>query len=58
MTDWDALLKICRRLKRKLVREVQGFLSDFVATNVLVIFRALAIFVAPIAVLTVKRTII
>jgi hypothetical protein len=45
-------------LKRKLVREVQGFLSDFVATNVLVIFRALAIFVAPIAVLTVKRTII
>ena len=66
MNDWGAPLKICRRLKRRLVREVQGAcflaerilegLSDFVNTDELVIFHALAAFVATIAVFAAKRT--
>jgi hypothetical protein len=63
LNDWGAPLKICRRLKRRLVREVQRsgslaerIVGDFVTTDELVIFHALPAFVAPIEVFTAKRT--
>ena len=68
--DWGAPLKICRRLKRRLLREVQGGipcslaegivegLACFETTRELVLFHALAAFVAPVAVFASKWTMI